>query len=78
MERVNDLSTLATQGYGDLVGVAGDPLVDVRLLEAPAFVMKGGDVVQGAVTRGRPRPRIGRSLEIPAALPIQQGSPCVA
>ena len=31
--------------WGDLVGVRGDPLRDVRLLETPAFVMKGGEVV---------------------------------
>ncbi|HET9627774.1 MAG TPA: amidohydrolase family protein [Kofleriaceae bacterium] len=32
--------------YGDLVGVAGDPLKDVTLLEHPVFVMKGGDAVK--------------------------------
>jgi imidazolonepropionase-like amidohydrolase len=36
----------ATPGhYGDLVGVKGDPLSDVTVLERPVFVMKGGDVV---------------------------------
>jgi imidazolonepropionase-like amidohydrolase len=44
--RPNDVGTIAVGRYGDLVGVAGDPLVDVRLLEHPAFVMKGGDVVR--------------------------------
>lgn len=33
--------------YADLIGVVGDPLVDVRLLESPSFVMKGGVVVLG-------------------------------
>jgi len=33
--------------YGDLVGVKGNPLQDVRLLEAPVFVMKGGEAVVG-------------------------------
>lgn len=28
--------------FGDLVGVTGDPLQNIRLLEKPAFVMKGG------------------------------------
>ena len=28
--------------FGDLVGVTGDPLANIRLLETPAFVMKGG------------------------------------
>jgi imidazolonepropionase-like amidohydrolase len=32
--------------YGDLVGVAGDPLQNIRLLESPAFVMKGGETVK--------------------------------
>lgn len=31
--------------YGDLVAVAGDPLKDVKTLEAPRFVMKEGRVV---------------------------------
>lgn len=36
----------ATPGhYGDLVGVKGDPLSDVRVLEHPVFVMKGGTTV---------------------------------
>jgi imidazolonepropionase-like amidohydrolase len=33
--------------FGDLVGVAGDPLQNIRLLEAPAFVMKGGVTYKG-------------------------------
>jgi imidazolonepropionase-like amidohydrolase len=44
--RSNDVGAIAVGRYGDLVGVVGDPLVDVRLLEKPAFVMKGGDVVK--------------------------------
>jgi imidazolonepropionase-like amidohydrolase len=44
--RSNDVGTIAVGRYGDLVGVVGDPLADVRLLEKPAFVMKGGDVVK--------------------------------
>jgi len=32
--------------WGDLIGVAGDPLADITLLEAPVFVMKGGEVVK--------------------------------
>ncbi len=31
--------------WGDLVGVRGDPLSDVKVLEAPVFVMKGGETV---------------------------------
>jgi imidazolonepropionase-like amidohydrolase len=32
--------------YGDLVGVRGNPLKDVALLERPVFVMKGGEAVK--------------------------------
>jgi len=32
--------------WGDLVGVRGDPLSDVKVLEAPVFVMKGGETVR--------------------------------
>ena len=32
--------------YGDLMGVKGDPLADVKVLETPVFVMKGGEVVK--------------------------------
>jgi imidazolonepropionase-like amidohydrolase len=35
--------------FGDLIGVMGDPLQNVALLEAPAFVMKGGEVVKTPV-----------------------------
>jgi imidazolonepropionase-like amidohydrolase len=32
----------------DLIAVPGDPSVDVTVLEAVPFVMKGGDVVKDA------------------------------
>lgn len=32
--------------WGDLVGVKGDPLSDVKVLETPVFVMKGGETVR--------------------------------
>ncbi len=32
--------------WGDLVGVKGDPLSDVKVLETPIFVMKGGETVR--------------------------------
>jgi imidazolonepropionase-like amidohydrolase len=39
----------ATPGHwGDLVGVTGDPLKDVTVLEHPVFVMKGGELVKKA------------------------------
>ncbi|WP_304168254.1 amidohydrolase family protein [Phenylobacterium aquaticum] len=40
-----DVGQVAAGFYGDLVGVKGDPLADVTLLQHPVFVMKGGDVV---------------------------------
>ncbi|HJW10894.1 MAG TPA: amidohydrolase family protein [Albitalea sp.] len=44
--RPNDVGAIAVGRYGDLVGVAGDPLADVTRLEAVVFVMKGGEVVK--------------------------------
>jgi len=41
-----DVGQVAPGRFGDLVGVKGDPLADVRVLETPAFVMKGGEVVK--------------------------------
>jgi imidazolonepropionase-like amidohydrolase len=38
--------------YGDLVGVAGDPLQDVSVLQSVAFVMKGGEVIRQPVQAG--------------------------
>jgi imidazolonepropionase-like amidohydrolase len=44
--RTNDAGAIAVGRYGDLIGVAGNPLADVTLLQSVAFVMKGGDVVK--------------------------------
>jgi imidazolonepropionase-like amidohydrolase len=41
-----DVGQVAKGLYGDLVGVSGDPLADVTVLEKPVFVMKGGEVVR--------------------------------
>ncbi|HEY4958022.1 MAG TPA: amidohydrolase family protein [Caldimonas sp.] len=43
--RVRDVGAIAVGRYADLVAVRGDPLADVRVLQKPAFVMKGGVVV---------------------------------
>jgi imidazolonepropionase-like amidohydrolase len=40
------VGVIETGHYADIVGVKGDPLADVKLLEAPAFVMKGGKVAR--------------------------------
>ncbi len=42
----NDVGQAAKGFWGDLVGVSGDPLSDVTVLEKPVFVMKGGEVVR--------------------------------
>ncbi|MEO7729357.1 MAG: amidohydrolase family protein [Kofleriaceae bacterium] len=41
-----DVGQIKPGAYGDLVGVTGDPLKDVTLLEHPVFVMKGGDPIK--------------------------------
>jgi imidazolonepropionase-like amidohydrolase len=45
LNQAADVGQASPGHYGDLVGVKGDPLSDVTLLEHPVFVMKGGDVV---------------------------------
>jgi imidazolonepropionase-like amidohydrolase len=45
--RAADVGAIEAGRYGDLVGVRGDPLADVTVLQSPAFVMKGGAVVKG-------------------------------
>ena len=46
--KAGDVGAIAVGRYGDLIGVAGNPLADVTLLQSVAFVMKGGDVVKSA------------------------------
>ncbi|CAN1566997.1 HutI Imidazolonepropionase and related amidohydrolases [Caulobacteraceae bacterium] len=41
-----DVGQVAIGRYGDLIGVQGDPLADVTVLERVTFVMKGGEVVK--------------------------------
>lgn len=43
-----DVGQVAKGFWGDLVGVKGDPLTDVTVLERPVFVMKGGEVAKKA------------------------------
>jgi len=42
--RAGDVGAIEIGRYGDLIGVAGDPLADVTRLQSVAFVMKGGVV----------------------------------
>jgi imidazolonepropionase-like amidohydrolase len=44
--RPGDVGAIQVGRYADLIGVAGDPLADVALLQHVAFVMKGGEVVK--------------------------------
>jgi len=41
-----DVGQVKVGAFGDLVGVKGDPLKDVTVLERPVFVMKGGEAVK--------------------------------
>lgn len=45
--RDGDVGQIAIGRFGDIVAVAGDPTRDVRLLEKPLAVVKGGAVVRG-------------------------------
>jgi imidazolonepropionase-like amidohydrolase len=44
--RPNDVGAIAVGRYGDLIGVAGDPLADPVTLQSVAFVMKGGEIIK--------------------------------
>jgi imidazolonepropionase-like amidohydrolase len=41
-----NVGALVTGHFADIIAVSGDPLTDVRVLEAVKFVMKGGTVVR--------------------------------
>ena len=49
--RTSDVGAIAVGRYGDMVGVVGDPLQNVRLLEAPAGVIKGGKLIGATATQ---------------------------
>ena len=44
LDKTADVGAIAVGRYGDLIAVDADPLTDVRTLQKPAFVMKGGVV----------------------------------
>ena len=45
LDKTQDVGSIAAGRYGDIVAVAGNPLENVRLLEHPTTVIKGGKVV---------------------------------
>jgi len=47
----NDVGIIQVGRYGDLVAVDGDPLANVRVLEKPIAVVKGGKLVMGEAVR---------------------------
>ena len=50
--RSGDVGVIAVGRFGDLVGVAGDPLSDANTLQSVTFVMKGGEVVKQPTRTG--------------------------
>ncbi len=46
--RERDVGAIAVGRYGDLVAVTGDPTANVRLLEKPEAVVKGGKLIVGS------------------------------
>jgi imidazolonepropionase-like amidohydrolase len=48
LDRARDVGQATPGHYADLLGVKGDPLTDVTVLEHPVFVMKGGTVIKRA------------------------------
>ena len=46
--RTREVGAIAVGRYADIVAVTGDPLQNVRLLEAPAAVVKGGALIEHA------------------------------
>lgn len=50
--RRQDIGSIAPGQFADIIAVDGDPLTDIRVLEAVSFVMKGGRIVKSG---GSPR-----------------------
>ncbi|MGB3725424.1 MAG: amidohydrolase family protein [Glaciecola sp.] len=48
LEQSNNIGSLQTGRYADIIAVKGNPLNDIALLENVAFVMKGGEVIKHA------------------------------
>ncbi|HEY5102911.1 MAG TPA: amidohydrolase family protein [Steroidobacteraceae bacterium] len=52
--RPKDVGAIQVGRYGDLIGVAGNPLSDVSVLQNVSFVMKGGQVIKHSVPERSP------------------------
>lgn len=52
LNRSADVGALSPGHYGDMIAVRGDPLADIRLLEAVDGVIKGGRVIKGPGREG--------------------------
>jgi imidazolonepropionase-like amidohydrolase len=48
----NRVGTIEQGKYADIIAVSGDPLVDITEMQRVQFVMKGGEVVRSAGSRG--------------------------
>jgi imidazolonepropionase-like amidohydrolase len=44
------IGTLRPGAYADIVAVRGNPLNDVRALETPVWIMKGGEEIAGGTS----------------------------
>ncbi|WP_269714640.1 Xaa-Pro dipeptidase [Caulobacter sp. NIBR2454] len=42
-----EVGQITAGAWGDMIAVSGDPLTDVKVLEKPVYVIKGGEVVKG-------------------------------
>jgi imidazolonepropionase-like amidohydrolase len=46
LQTQRDVGTIETGKFADIIGVRGNPLDDVALLQNVSFVMKGGAVIR--------------------------------
>jgi imidazolonepropionase-like amidohydrolase len=51
--------------YADLIAVPGDPLADITQMQQVGFIMKGGDVIRSAGSRGWGGPLTPPKMDLP-------------